>query len=164
MRPRAADIVLGAMALVLFSGSVGLVGNRLASSTLPLMKAFRAPLPAGIEGVDLAGAREIFEEGQAVFLDYREPERYQEGHIPGAWSVPAERLEDYLQGHSRQSLLAALSLRPLVLVYCDGPECRSSGRLAQALRQAGVAQVRVMTDGWPAWDEAGHPTSRQVAP
>ncbi len=162
MRPRAAEIILGALALALSSGSVGLVHNHLASSPLPLMAAFRAPLPAGIEGVEPAAALDLFEEGSAVFLDVREVERFREGHVPGAWSVPAEGLDQYLQGRSRQALLTGLALRPLVLVYCDGPECQASGRVARALREAGVAQVRVMSGGWPAWEQAGHPTSREV--
>ena len=164
MRPRAADVVLGALALALFSGSVGLVRNRLVAQPLPVMAAWRAALPAGIHEVDLATAREYLEEGQVLFVDARELERYQQGHVPGALSLPAEDLEQYLQGRSRETLLATLSLKPMVLVYCDGPECQASGRLAAALVQAGVSQVRVMSAGWPAWEQAGNPVSREVAP
>jgi len=154
-------VVLGAVALALLSGSVGLVGNHAASTPLPILAPYRASLPEGVEEIEPRTAWEDFQDGNAIFADAREIERYQEGHVPGAISLPADDLEQHLAGRSRYGLLETMAQRATIIVYCDGPECRASQILARALQEAGVRGVRVMTEGWPGWEEAGYPISRE---
>ena len=43
--------------------------------------------------IDLAQVREWMTSGKkAVLIDVRSPQEYREGHIPGAISIPAERI------------------------------------------------------------------------
>jgi len=51
----------------------------------------RIPLPE-IERISLKDARAVHEIGNAVFLDVRGSEYYQQGHIPGALSIPEDEL------------------------------------------------------------------------
>ena len=78
--------------------------------------------------------------------DAREPEAYAAGHIPGAVNVEPQASSELLKGLPQNSLL---------VVYCDGPECGASARLAARLLETGP--VAVLPDGFPAWAAAGYP-------
>ena len=53
------------------------------------------PFPQ-IERVDLSTAKSALDEGTAVFVDVRGQSFYQDGHIPGALSIPLNQLEERL--------------------------------------------------------------------
>ncbi|HEU4647725.1 MAG TPA: MBL fold metallo-hydrolase [Gemmatimonadales bacterium] len=82
----------------------------------------------------------------ALLLDVREPEEYQQGHVPGAINIPqaelASRLGE-LPRDQRLLVICQLGLRSL--------------RAAQFLRQAGWQDVATVTGGTAAWFGAGRP-------
>jgi len=50
-----------------------------------------------VKTIDADGAREWIEErtdGSYTFLDVREPEEYEQGHLPGALLIPLSELPD----------------------------------------------------------------------
>jgi len=99
--------------------------------------------------ITLDQALELYQKG-TVFVDAREPEYYQEGHIKGAWNIPFF-LElvfklDSLQGKDT----------PMV-IYCSGDECGSSEDLAYELQAEGFSNLLVFKGGWTAWNTSGHP-------
>lgn len=75
-------------------------------------------------------------------LDIRDPEELADGRISGSVPVPMERLEEKLSG-MRKDL-------PLVLYCRTGRRSRAA---AQALREAGFADVRSLTGGLEAWEK-----------
>lgn len=90
-------IVLMAVGLVILIGalaSIFIVSNQrdqpLASNPDP-----DVPYPQ-IQRVDLSTAKNALDEGTAVFVDVRGQPYYQDGHIPGALSIPLNELEDRL--------------------------------------------------------------------
>lgn len=88
-----------------------------------------------------------------VVVDARDPMLYRMGHIPGAFNIPARRLDV-----PAQELLAMLppDIRGTpVLVYCSDTDCEDSRRVAELLRVAGLARVHVLMEGWRGWREAG---------
>jgi len=92
----------------------------------------------------------LFQSNTALFLDARAPQSFQDGHIPGSFNV--------MPGTSVnvQDRLKAAPGRVLI-VYCDGPECDLAERLARELTGAGFKGVRIMGDGWMAWQGSGYP-------
>ena len=54
------------------------------------------PFPQ-IQRVDLSDAKRAFDDGSAVFVDVRGQTFYQNGHIPGALSIPLNQMEDRLE-------------------------------------------------------------------
>jgi hypothetical protein len=52
--------------------------------------------PEAVERVDLADAKAALDAGTAVFVDVRSAAEYEQGHIPGALSIPGTELEDRL--------------------------------------------------------------------
>jgi rhodanese-related sulfurtransferase len=99
--------------------------------------------------ITLDQALELYQKG-TVFVDAREPEYYQEGHIKGAWNIPFF-LELVFKLDSLQGKDA-----PMV-IYCSGDECGSSEDLAYELQAEGFSNLLVFKGGWTAWNSSGHP-------
>ena len=86
------------------------------------------------------------EEGVEV-LDVRPEDEYRAGHIPGARSVPVERMEAYLEDIPRDREVVA---------YCRGPYCVFSDEAVALLRSRGY-RARRLREGLPDWRAAGLP-------
>ena len=99
--------------------------------------------------ITLDQALELYQKG-TVFVDAREPEYYQEGHIKGAWNIPFF-LELVFKLDSLQGKDA-----PMV-IYCSGDECGSSEDLAYELQAEGFSNLLVFKGGWTSWNTSGHP-------
>ena len=95
--------------------------------------------------------RKTREEG-VVVLDVRPEEEYRAGHIPGALSVPIERLEAYLGGIPEDREVVA---------YCRGPYCVFSDEAVALLRSHGY-RARRLEEGLPDWRAAGLPVEVSV--
>ena len=99
--------------------------------------------------ITLDQALDLYQKG-TIFVDAREPEYYQEGHIKGAWNFPFF-LELVFKLDSLQGKDA-----PLV-IYCSGDECGSSEDLAYELQAEGFNNLLVFKGGWTAWNISEHP-------
>jgi len=62
-----------------------------------------------IQRVDLSTTKEAFDSGTAVFVDVRGEAYFQEGHIPGALSIPLNELE---------ARLVELGQDDWIILYC----------------------------------------------
>ena len=83
---------------------------------------------------------------ETIVLDVREPEEYEQGHVPGAINLPQAELASRLGKLPRDRLLTLI--------------CRSGARslrAAQFLRQVGFEQVANVQGGTLAWRAAGKP-------
>ena len=109
---------------------------------------------------DFFGARDDFEpvtseelarrikSGEVVVLDVRPEHEYAAGHITGAVSMPVTDMADRLgelQGDRQY------------VAYCRGPYCVYADE-AVALLQANGRNATRLSDGYPEWWLAGHPT------
>lgn len=103
----------------------------------------------------VAAPQAATEVGSAVFLDVREPEEWQLGHIDG--SVPAPRgLLEFFADPASPRHKAELEPTGRVIVVCASG-ARAS--LAAATLQAmGYRNVAVLDGGIKAWTEAGFAT------
>jgi 3-mercaptopyruvate sulfurtransferase SseA len=85
----------------------------------------------------------------ALFVDARSAAEYQAGHITGAIHIaPGEPVDP---------VLWRLGVYSTVIVYDRDPGCALADRVAKALLERGVRDVRVLTGAWPAWMAAGAP-------
>ena len=85
-----------------------------------------------------------FHSAEAMVVDVREPEEYEQGHVPGAIHLPQAELASRLDEFPHD--------RPLALICRSGVR---SLRAAQFLRQAGFEQVMSVQGGNEAWRVAG---------
>jgi sulfur-carrier protein adenylyltransferase/sulfurtransferase len=85
-----------------------------------------------------------------LFVDVREPDEWEEGHIPGAIYTGRGRLEQRIEG------LVPDKTRPLV-VYCSGGS--RSAFAAKALEELGYENVVNLAGGFTDWKRNGFETA-----
>ncbi len=92
--------------------------------------------------------------GLVVFVDAREEDHYQEGHLPGAYE-----LDPYHPEKQIAVVLPACQAADQVIVYCTGGECEDADTAALFLRDAGVpaAKLFVFGGGYAEWEAAHLP-------
>ena len=104
---------------------------------------------AKIKEITVAEAKAKIESGvPLVVLDVREPDEFEQGHLPKAVNIPRGVLEFMVSTQIP-------SKDAYIIVYC-----RSGSRSALAtntLRQMGYKNIVNMEGGWKAWVEAGYP-------
>lgn len=88
-------------------------------------------------------------ENDVYIIDVRPREEYEQGHIPGAVSIPF----DELAGH-----VASLPQDMDIVAYCRGRYCLFAPKAAQILQQLGL-RAKVLEDGLPEWRRGGLPVS-----
>jgi rhodanese-related sulfurtransferase/DNA-binding transcriptional ArsR family regulator len=88
-------------------------------------------------------------EGKVVILDVRPADEFASGHIPGALSVPLERLD---------AVLSRLPRRTEIVAYCRGPYCVLAPQAVERLRAKGY-KARRLAEGFPEWRLAGLPVA-----
>lgn len=98
--------------------------------------------------------RRVLHEGSATILDARPPREFAISHIPGAVNVaPRPGMPPHLYVSDVAEIGRLLNGdrgRPLLL-YCNGPTCGKSRRLAAELVAAGYRNVRRYQLGAPGW-------------
>lgn len=102
--------------------------------------------------------KSILTDGSAVVLDTRSASEFEAGHIPGARNLDAPPSAHVA---AVERLVNGDKSRPLVL-YCNGPYCQASRRLADQLVAAGFSNVRRYQLGIPVWRALGGPTEIEL--
>lgn len=126
-----------------------------------LAEAGQPTLEISTEQMEVAVARE----GKGVLiLDARPYEEFAMSHIPGAINVapkPGLPMSQYTSDVAEiAKLVQGKTGTPLVL-YCNGPFCGKSKRLAGDLLAAGYTSVVRYQAGIPVWRALGHPTQAE---
>lgn len=114
---------------------------------------------SSFQDVSLAEAAELYDRRNAgeavVFIDARNDESYQAGHIPGAVQCDYYRIEYYLP-----QVMAAISPAEKIVVYCTGGDCEDSllvcGELTNMVHREKLFLFR---GGWTDWSAAKMPVA-----
>jgi rhodanese-related sulfurtransferase len=141
----AAGLLLGGAAIV----TRGLPAPRPSEDTATCS----APDPATptIRWMPRTEAHALIEDPSVVFVDARERAAFESGHVEGALSLAFDGAT------VPEPMLAMLRGARLVVTYCDtAGGCATSTRLARALVDAGLTDVRVLEGGMPGWLESGY--------
>lgn len=106
--------------------------------------------------IDLATARVLHENQMATFVDARLTEQFEAGHIADAMNISPSMLEE----NASLFVLDVIDPELPIVIYCGGGDCDDSHRVAELLQDLrGFEQTHVFVDGFPAWEQAGLPTS-----
>jgi rhodanese-related sulfurtransferase len=128
-----------------------LVTSAAAQSVFEAVVPDAAPGTADISTEEL---RRVLRDGRTIVFDARPRREFAVGHIPGAVNVaPRPGLPAHLYVSDVAEigrLLHGDRSRP-ILLYCNGPTCGKSRRLAAELRDAGYTNVRRYQLGAPGW-------------
>jgi len=112
-------------------------------------------IPTDISGpmmVNLEFSKFHFDAGSAIFIDARDSEDYESGHIKDAINIPYDYYEDY------EDVIDELNDGALYIIYCNGEDCSLSIDLADYLYHEKLFdKVLVFEGGWPEWRDKGYP-------
>ena len=106
--------------------------------------------PEEIDSV--ARAKDIFDKGGVLFVDARSQDSYEDGHIPGAVSLPVGHFDEKIE-----SFLTRYPPEQPIVTYCSGRTCEDSHDVALFLTDAGFTHVQIFIDGFPGWQAEGYP-------
>ena len=102
--------------------------------------------------INLEFAKYLFDEKSAIFIDARDSEDYEAGHIENAINIPYDYYEDY------EEVMDGLDDDGIYIIYCSGEECSLSIDLADHLyNEELIDKLLIFEGGWPQWRDAGYP-------
>ena len=98
--------------------------------------------------------KQIVEKKTATVFDSRPAREYAVGHIPGALNVaakPGVPISVYVSDVKEIERTVKGDKGTAIVLYCNGPFCHKSKRLAAELLEAGFTNVRRYQLGMPTW-------------
>jgi molybdopterin/thiamine biosynthesis adenylyltransferase/rhodanese-related sulfurtransferase len=116
---------------------------------MPTYRELLNEVKAEIEEIDASAGAALVESADAVFVDVRERDEWDEGHIPGAIHVPRGNLESRIE-----NAVADRSTR--IVVYCASGA--RSAFAAKTLEELGYDDVVSLAGGFTDWKRNGYPT------
>jgi rhodanese-related sulfurtransferase len=154
--------ILQALVIVIAAVFVGLLFNGISGRGIPMVGKWPSNSgsdsvivpPSAEEGdpsfISLAEAAALYQMPETMFIDAREPEDFEYGHINGAISLPYDYMEDYWD-----ILIAGIAKDRNIVIYCSGSECESSLFLGRELVFNGFKNIFVFYGGWREWEKTG---------
>ncbi|MDI6803797.1 MAG: rhodanese-like domain-containing protein [Bacteroidota bacterium] len=103
---------------------------------------------ASNRSVSLSQLQRLITTKSALIIDARNPEAYQEGHIPTAINIPYLNMFDYM------SRLVTIPTDTPIVIYCEGVNCELSTNLAKAMKDMNFKRVFIYHDGMEGWEKA----------
>ena len=110
--------------------------------------------------------RQILREKSATVFDARPFNEYAISHIPGAVNVaakPGVAASLYVSDTAEIGRVVKEDKAAAIVLYCNGPFCGKSKRLATELLEAGYTNVRRYQLGIPVWRALGEVTQIEPA-
>jgi rhodanese-related sulfurtransferase len=98
-----------------------------------------------LEPIDRRELLARMKSGSVILIDVRPREEFEQGHLPGAVSVPLEDVSKWAKTAPR---------RKQVVAYCRGPYCLYALKAVAELRKRGIDAVR-SEEGVTEWRAAG---------
>jgi rhodanese-related sulfurtransferase len=105
--------------------------------------------PGDPQPLRLSEAFDRFASKTYLFVDAREPEEYQSGHIKGSINLPFDSFDQYWA-----QVESKLPKDAKIVTYCSGTECDASLLLARLLaKKHGYKNLEIFFGGWMAWSK-----------
>ena len=97
------------------------------------------------------------------FLDARRTADFEEGHVPGAWSVPVWEAQPEARLTAFEAKANPGSRDPIIL-YCSGGGCEDAHLLANQLVALGYRNLLIYAGGFPDWTAQSRPVAKGPRP
>jgi rhodanese-related sulfurtransferase len=120
----------------------------------PKMEASLEPLVINSE--EAYGHYFLLFNDKIAWVDVRDRQVYQRGHIKNAINIPTDELEQKM---------SLLSPDKETVFYCSGPGCEEAKNAAILLMKNGFkqAKIKVFEEGYSAWEGLGYPQDKKEA-
>ncbi|HWD19562.1 MAG TPA: rhodanese-like domain-containing protein [Verrucomicrobiae bacterium] len=179
-------ILLEALAVGLFGALVSFAANQVSPRGLALNRNYfpqgvaaartnaPAPVPSaaddpvtarlkgkGLSPLTFAETKKLVGQPGVIFVDARDEEKFEAGHIPGAY-----QLDPYHPETAIGAVLAAGQAAEKIIVYCAGGECEDADSVAILLRDGGAPadHVFVYGGGMTEWTAQHQPLEKGTRP
>jgi rhodanese-related sulfurtransferase len=140
---------------VIYSSPSYAVAGENAELSAPLIKdAVSEPPGSGVPEVSTQDLQRIIRERSAIVLDTRPHLEWSLGHIPGAINVapkPGVPIALYTSDEKEVGRIVGGDISKALVLYCNGPYCGKSKRVAAILLDAGYTDIRRYQLGAPVW-------------
>ena len=151
------EIVRQAFFILFLSVVMGLVVNMIRPDSIPIIADWSTENRLTSESgetliIPVLQAKALFEKNKAVFMDARDKNQFELGHIKGAKNLPWHSVDDYFI-----NIVQDLPNDKVIITYCDGESCDLSHNLALFLKKMGFNHVKILINGWSVWQEMNLP-------
>jgi rhodanese-related sulfurtransferase len=102
--------------------------------------------PGDPQFITLEDAVAKYQSPDIIFIDSRDPEDYEYGHIKRAINIPFDYIDDAWDAY-----IDSLDHSRGYVVYCSGGECETSLYLGRYLFGRGFKNLTVFYGGWQEW-------------
>ena len=102
--------------------------------------------PVGVE-ISTEELIQILKTGRIPVIDVRPPKEYEMSHIPGSVNIFETEVERMMELCRDKSS---------AVLYCNGPYCHKTIRVAEKLSQEGVTNIKKYQYGLPVWRAFGN--------
>jgi rhodanese-related sulfurtransferase len=93
---------------------------------------------------------DAFRSGKALFMDARSEQDFDAGHIPKAVNIPPGK--KFTMDTKDPKVKSRL-----IITYCHSKGCPLADDLARNIAALGFTNIKVMSEGWEAWNQSGYP-------
>lgn len=101
-----------------------------------------------VKSIGVEDAARIVAAGSHTVFDVNSPQRYAQGHLPGAVNIEKDAVAASLPGDKQSP----------VLFYCGSSTCQAAPTAAAFAESLGYTDVSVLGAGIAGWEEAGQET------
>jgi rhodanese-related sulfurtransferase len=144
-------VLVGSLAVL---GTGSFIGPSLAQPAPDILKATLAQPNEKTAEVSTDELRRMLAEGSATVFDARPHLEFAISHIPGALNVAPKAgvpMSLYVSDVAEIGRILGDRKDAAIVLYCNGPFCSKSKRLAEELSRAGYTNVRRYQLGAPVW-------------
>jgi rhodanese-related sulfurtransferase len=148
-------IISRAMVVVAFSAGIAFCVNAARENRLPIVMPFppEYKCPSGLDAVRpvaAVNALETFGHSDTVFVDARNEEEFERGHIEGSINIPYLFMDP-----TSNEVLRPLRPYKMIIIYCNSRDAQLSRLMSAELAQGGLKGVTYLEGGALAWIAAG---------
>jgi rhodanese-related sulfurtransferase len=109
-----------------------------------------------MQAISREEVKSLIDSDAAVLIEALPEEEFAKGHLPGALSMPANKIGE----------MAPKKLKDLdqqIITYCASAKCTASHKAAVTLEKLGYTKVLEYSDGKEDWKKAGLPLEGAIA-
>lgn len=121
---------------------------------------YRLEAKQTVDEVTTQQVEQMINEGGWVVLDVREPDEFQEGHIPGAMNIPRGFIEVKADHDHHKKDPRMQDRKQKFICYCGGGT--RSLLAAKTLKEMGFDDAVSMAGGYRQWEDEGRRSERKL--
>ncbi|MBS1516973.1 MAG: hypothetical protein JSS91_02700 [Bacteroidetes bacterium] len=110
------------------------------------------------QNIPVETAKKLFDE-KVIFIDGREPNEFNEGHIQGAINIPYKEFFA-LSAEEKLKMMGNIDKEATIVSYCGGGECEISIDNAYEMAKIGYNDLKIYLGGYLEWTAKGYPVTK----